>query len=496
MSTKPKVIDLTMSDWQNNPGRRSAVIPKHFAVLLIAGAQLMIVLDITIVNVALPSIAKALRFDPTSLAWVVDAYTLVFGGLLLLGGRSGDIFGRRRMFLVGIIIFAGASFLGGLATSRGLLIAARAIQGVGGAIASPTALALIASNFPEGSERNEALGIFATVSAIGASLGLIFGALLTQYLNWRWVFFVNTPIAVLIAILTPRYLRESDKTKVGADILGSISSVGMIGFLVYGLIHSAATGWTSQLSVISFAGSALFLVVFLIREKSYKTPLLDLSIFANRNRSGAYAVMFLVAAALFSLWFFLTQYLQIVLKYSPIKAGFAFLPMTGTVMILAKIGSNYVKKFGPAPYLIYGPLAVGTALFLLGNLNAHSGYITYILPILLLNGTGLAATFAAVFPTALNNVTQKQAGLGSALVSVAQQVGGTLGISILVTVSTSIIRTNEVNFHHVKKLTTLANIAISSEIDGWTGGFKVGALMATLAGIIAALSIRRPLPTA
>ncbi len=458
---------------------------------LIAGAQLMVVLDITIVNIALPSIAHGLSISSTTLAWVVDAYTLVFGGLLLLGGRSGDIFGRRKMFVVGILIFAAASFMGGLATSEATLIAARAIQGIGGAIASPNALALITTNFPEGRDRNEALGIAASVSALGASMGLIFGAILTQYLSWRWVFFVNTPIAIVIAVLAPKFLKESSRNKIPSDLLGSVTSVAMIGSLVYGLIHSASSGWTSTISVVAFAGAVIFGTIFIFREKSHKAPLVDFMVFSNRNRSGAYAVMFLVAAALFSLWFFLTQYLQIVLGYSALKAGFAFLPMTLTVMVLAKVGSKYVKRIGPTLYLIYGPSAIAVALFIFGHLGPHSSYLTFVLPALLLNGTGLAATFAAVLITALSAVTPKHAGLASAMVSVSQQVGGTLGISVLITVATGLIHAsthlaNGTAIPSTKALTVLA------EMHAWTGGFKVGAIIAGTAALVGALTIRRP----
>lgn len=464
--------------------------PGPLAIALIASAQLMIVLDITIVNVALPSIGKAFSFSPTSLTWVVDAYTLVFGGLLLLGGRSGDIFGRRKMFMIGVLLFAGASFAGGFATSGALLIAARALQGIGGAIASPTALALIASNFEDLKERTEALAIFAAVSAAGASIGLIAGALLTQYLSWRWVFFVNTPIAITLAILAPRVLRESEKQHVPADFIGAVASILGVSGIVYGFIHSAASGWTSPISIGAFGIGVVGLISFYLRERSAKQPLLNLSIFSNRNRSGAYAVMFLVAAALFSLWFFLTQFLQDVLGYSPLKAGFAFLPMTATVMLIAKNGARAMRKIGPLPLLVYGPMAVGLALFLFSRLGPGASYTTHVLPILLLNATGLGATFSAVFPTSMTGVTSKEAGLSSVMVSVAQQVGGSLGISVLATVSAASATNKAAQL--VASHFTGHNAKILIEVSGWTSGFKAGAVMAVFAGIIALFSVRRP----
>jgi EmrB/QacA subfamily drug resistance transporter len=460
------------------------------ALLLIAGAQLMIVLDITIVNVALPSIARGLHFSPTSLAWVVDAYTLVFGGLLLLGGRSGDIFGRRRMFIIGVLLFAFSSLVAGLATSEGLLIAARALQGVGGAIASPTALALIASNFTDPKERAEALGIFAAVSAVGASLGLLAGGLLTQYLDWRWVFFVNAPIAVVIAIAAPRVLRESERQPVNSDLTGSIASVAGIGLLVYGLIHAASAGWTSTVTVLSFVGAAVGIAGFIIRERLASDPLLNLDILKHRVRVGAYLIMLAIAAALFSLWFFLTQFVQNVLAYSPLKAGLAFLPMTATVMIIAKNGSKVLRRTGPMPMLTYGTLAVAAALYWLSHLTVGAGYLTQILPPLLLNATGLGMVFSAVFPTAMSEVTPVQAGLGSALVSVAQQVGGTLGISILVTVATALTTAKAHALAHAPGHHTHAAASTLATVHGWDGGFEVASIMALLGALVAITMLR------
>ncbi|MDA8277882.1 MAG: MFS transporter [Actinomycetota bacterium] len=459
------------------------------ALAVIASAQLMIVLDITIVNVALPSIQRALSFSTSSLAWVVDAYTLVFGGLLLLGGRSGDIFGRRKMFTVGVLLFAGASLLGGLASSSALLIAARALQGIGGAIASPTALALVASNFEGPKERTEALTIFAAVSAAGASLGLILGALLTQYLSWRWVFFVNTPIALILSLSAGKILKESEKQKVPSDLLGAFTSVVGVASLVYGFIHAAASGWTNSITVASFIVAAISLVGFVLRERSAKRPLLELFLFENRNRTGAYLVMFLVSAALFSLWFFLTQFLQDVLGYSPLKTGFAFLPMTLTVMVLARNGAWFMKKFGALPMMIYGPAASATALFIFSNLNSHSSYLTVILPTLLLNATGLGMTFSSVFPTAMTEIDPRRAGIGSAMVSVSQQVGGSLGISVLATVAEAGVA-SKVRLLSTSGVKSPLAIKVASEISGWTNGFRAAALMALAGTIVSVFAIR------
>ncbi|MDA8197480.1 MAG: MFS transporter [Actinomycetota bacterium] len=473
-----------MSDDVKNKGK------SKLALAVIASAQLMIVLDITIVNVALPSIQRALSFSTSSLAWVVDAYTLVFGGLLLLGGRSGDIFGRRRMFTVGVLLFAGASLLGGLATSSGLLIAARALQGIGGAIASPTALALVASNFEDPKERTEALTIFAAVSAAGASLGLILGALLTQYLSWRWVFFVNTPIALILSVSAGKMLKESEKQKVPSDLLGAFTSVLGVASLVYGFIHAASSGWTNTLTVTSFVIALVSLVGFVLRERSAKRPLLELFVFENRNRTGSYLVMFLVSAALFSLWFFLTQFLQDILGYSPLKTGFAFLPMTLTVMVIARNGAWFMKKFGPLPMMIYGPAASALALLIFSNLTSHSSYIKVILPTLLLNATGLGMTFSSVFPTAMTGIDPRRAGIGSAMVSVSQQVGGSLGISVLATVAAAGVATKAQTLVSSGVKSQIA-IRAASEIAGWTNGFRAASIMAIVGALVALVAIRR-----
>ena len=474
-----------MSNEVKNKGK------SKLALAVIASAQLMIVLDITIVNVALPSIQRALSFSTSSLAWVVDAYTLVFGGLLLLGGRSGDIFGRRRMFTVGVLLFAGASLLGGLATSSALLVAARALQGVGGAIASPTALALVASNFEDPKERTEALTIFAAVSAAGASLGLILGALLTQYLSWRWVFFVNTPIALVLSVSAGKILKESDKQKVPSDLFGAFTSVLGVASLVYGFIHAAASGWTNSLTVTSFVIAVVALAGFVLRERSAKRPLLELFVFENRNRTGSYLVMFLVSAALFSLWFFLTQFLQDILGYSPLKTGFAFLPMTLTVMVIARNGAWFMKKFGPLPMMIYGPAASAVALFIFSNLTSHSSYLKVILPTLLINATGLGMTFSSVFPTAMTGIDPRRAGIGSAMVSVSQQVGGSLGISVLATVAAAGVQSKA---HLLVASGVKSQIAIkaASEISGWTNGFRAASIMALAGAVVAVVAIRRP----
>jgi len=293
------------------------------ALAVIAGAQLMVVLDATIVNIALPHIQSALKFSTTGLSWVLNAYTLTFGGLLLLGARAGDILGRRRVFVFGIALFAVASLAGGFALSSGWLLATRALQGVGGAIASPTALALIATNFVEGPERNKAFGIFAAVSGSGAAIGLLAGGMLTSWLSWRWVLFVNVPIGVLIAVAAPLFINESERRPGQFDLSGAITSTAGMTGLVYGFIRAAQDGWHDPLTIGAFVVSLVLLGAFLVIETSSKAPITPLAMFKNRNRASTYVVMLSLAAALFSMFFFLTLFVQEILHYSPLRAGFA-----------------------------------------------------------------------------------------------------------------------------------------------------------------------------
>ena len=312
------------------------------ALAIIAASQLMVVLDATIVNIALPHIQTALKFSTTNLTWVLNAYTLTFGGLLLLGGRAGDILGRRSTFVFGIGLFTFASFLGGLATASWWLLAARALQGVGGAIVAPTALSLITTNFEEGEERNRAFGVFAAVSGSGAAIGLLAGGMLTSWLSWRWVLFVNIPIGIAIAIIAPLYINESQRHPGRFDVGGAISSTLGMTALVYGFIRAASEGWRDGGAIVSFAVALILLMIFLFIEMGSLQPITPLHMFANRNRSGSYVVMLALSGALFSMFFFLTLFVQEILTYSPLKAGFAFLPVSAGIVVSASCtdGSN------------------------------------------------------------------------------------------------------------------------------------------------------------
>ncbi len=312
-------MSVSQSDRARVGGAAARGFHPGITLAVITALQLMVVLDATIVNIALPHIQQALHFSTTSLSWVLNAYTLTFGGLLLLGGRAGDLLGRRRVFIAGILVFVLASFLGGLAQSSAWLLAARSLQGIGGAIASPTALALITTNFPEGPERNRAFGVFAAVSGSGAAIGLLAGGILTSWLSWRWVLFVNVPIGIVIALLAPLYINESERQSGRFDLAGALTSTAGMASLVYGFIRAAQEGWSDRGTVGSFIAAAVLLAVFLAIETRTAHPITPLHMFRDRNRAGSYAIMLALAAALFGMFFFLTLFVQEVLGYSPLR---------------------------------------------------------------------------------------------------------------------------------------------------------------------------------
>src|SRR6195952_3470984 len=359
------------------------------ALAVIAACQLMVVLDATIVNIALPDIQRALHFSTSGLSWVLNAYTLTFGGLLLLGARVGDILGRRRMFVFGILLFGLSSLLGGLAPNSGFLLAARALQGVGGAIASPTALALIATNFAEGKERNRAFGVFAAVSGSGAAIGLLAGGVLTEYLSWRWVLYVNVPIAVAIALLVPLYLTESERQPGRFDIAGAVTSTLGMTSLVYGFIRAGQDGWSDSLTLTAFVAAIVLLAAFVRIEFTSAQPITPLHLLADRNRGGSYLVLLCLAAALFSMFFFLTLFVQEVLGYGPLKAGLAFLPVSATVIFFAQYSSRNLVRFGPRPFMLVGTLLTAVGLGWLSQIDANSSYVTGILLPIVLFAAGM-----------------------------------------------------------------------------------------------------------
>ncbi|WP_371576381.1 MFS transporter [Streptomyces sp. NBC_01314] len=411
------------------------------ALTVIAACQLMVVLDATIVNIALPHIQDALKFSTTDLTWVVSAYTLTFGGLLLLGGRAGDILGRRRVFMTGILVFTLASLLGGFAQEPWQLLAARALQGVGGAIASPTSLALITTTFPEGPERNRAFGVFAAVSAGGGAIGLLAGGMLTEWLDWRWVLFVNVPIGVLIAVLTPMYISESERHPGRFDIAGALTSTAGMASLVYGFIRAAEDGWRDSLAIGSFTAAVVLLLVFGFIERRAKEPITPLRMFTDRNRSGTYVIMLSLAAAMFGMFFFIVLFVQNVLQYTPIEAGLAFLPVTVAIVTGAGLSQRFLPVLGPKPFMVVGSTMVVLGLGWQTFISPDSSYAGGVLGPMVMFGFGMGLNFVTLTLTAVSGVAPHEAGAASGLLNVTQQVGGSLGLSILTTVFGTASRT-------------------------------------------------------
>ena len=410
------------------------------ALLVIATAQLMVVLDASIVNIALPSVQRALHFSSSNLEWVINGYTLAFGGLLLLGGRTGDLFGRRRMFMIGLSIFSVASLLGGLATSQAWLISARALQGIGGAITAPTALSLVASTFPEGRARNRAMGVYAAMSGAGGAIGVLLGGVLTDALSWRWVLFVNVPIGVFVVLVAPRVLGETETRPGRLDLPGALSATAGMTLLVYGLIHASAHAWGSATTVGPLVAGGVLLVTFVILEVRAPHALMPLHIFRNRNRSGAYAIMLAIGTAMFSMFFFLTLFLQNLLGFSPLRAGVAYLPFALSIMVTAGIASQLVGRIGPRPLLMLGPLLAAAGLLWFSRLGLGSSYWPDVFPGMILASAGMAMSFVPLTLAAVSGVRRDEAGIASALLNSGQQVGGSLGLAVLGTIAATAFR--------------------------------------------------------
>jgi EmrB/QacA subfamily drug resistance transporter len=401
---------------------------RWIALILLCAAQFVVVLDASIVNVALPSIGRALHFSEQNLQWVVNAYVLVFGGFLLLGGRMADLLGRRRVFMSGLVLFALASLAGGLAPSEGFLIAARAVQGLGGAILSPAALSIVTTTFREGSERNRALGIWGAVAGSGGAAGVLLGGVLTDSLGWEWVFFVNTPIAIAAALLAPRLIDESrDEVSVRRfDAAGALTVTAGLSLLVYAMVDAT-----------NMAVSLALLATFVIWELRAPAPLVPFKIFRDRNRTGANLTGLLIGASLFSMFFFVSLYMQQVLGYSPLKAGFSYLPLAVTIILSAGVASQLVTRFGFKPVLVAGMALVAAGLLMFAGVSVHGSYASDVLPASLVAAAGLGFSFVPVTIAAVAGVRDDDAGLASGLINTAQQVGGALGLAVLSTIAIS-----------------------------------------------------------
>ena len=416
--------------------RRRLIRPGHpgLVLSLILACQLMVVLDATIVNIALRDIKDALHFSPAGLSWVVNAYTLTFGGLLLLGARAGDILGRRRTFMTGIAVFTVASFVGGFAQSAAQLLIARSAQGIGGALASPSALALLMTMFPEARERTRAIGLYTAVSIGGSAVGLIAGGMLSQWASWRWVLFVNVPIGIAVLVLSRLVLPETPRNTGRFDLTGALTSTAGMATLVYGFVHAATDGWATPATIASFAIGGLLLVAFVINERRASSPITPLHLFADRNRSSSYVARLLLVAGMMGMFFFLTQFLRDVLGYSDLRTGFAFVPLTAIVFLSSQFSARVlVERFGQRRVMITGLSLSTLGMLWLTQLGEASTYPSLLGPLLIFGlGNGLA--FVPLTTAALHGVDARDAGAASGLVNVMQQMGGSVGLAILVTV--------------------------------------------------------------
>jgi EmrB/QacA subfamily drug resistance transporter len=461
---------------------------RWIALYVLCLASLMIVLDMTIVNVALPSIKDDLGFSETSLAWVVNAYLLTYGGCLLLGGRLGDLFGHRRLFLIGIALFTLASLACGVSTTKGFLVAARAVQGVGGAVASAVALSLMLVLFMEPADRAKAMGIFGFVSAGGGSVGVVLGGVLTDFLNWHWIFLVNVPIGALVVFLSLRMLPATPGTARGEriDLAGAATITGALILAIYAIVNGNQAGWTSGQTLGLLGASAALLAVFIWLESHVRAPLVPLRLFKIRNFSTASIVGVLWAAAMFA-WFFLAAlYMQFVLGYSPLQIGLAFLP-SSLIMAVFSIGlsARLVMRFGIARPLGIGLglAALGLALFI--RLPVDGNFVTDVLPSMILLGFGAGMAFNPVLLAAMNDVDQSEAGLASGVVNTAFMMGGALGLAVLASVAAS-------------RTATLADSGeshLAALVGGYHLAFLVGAIFAATAATLGGLLLPKGVPT-
>ena len=401
---------------------------------MVLTTQLMVVLDVSIVNIALPDLALDLGFSSTSLSWVVTAYTLSFGGLLLLGARAGDIFGRGRVFAIGMAVFIAASLAGGLTDSASILLASRAVQGVGAAMMAPSALAILMGMFTETRDRTRAVGYYTAVSIGGAAVGLIAGGMLTQWVSWRWVFFVNVPIGILVLIGAARVKLPNVRTRGHVDLLGAITSTVGMTALVYGFVRAGEAGWGDALALTAFAVGLLALTAFVLIEKRATVPVVPLRLFSDRDRVAAYVVRLMLVAAMMGTFFFTTQFLQDVLNYSALATGLAFLPLTAMVFTTSQVSARVLmSRFTPKQVMSVGLTFSTAGVFGLSLLTETSSYGQLLWPLLLF-GIGNGTAFVPLTSVALRGVEQRDAGAASGLVNVMQQVGGALGLAVLVTV--------------------------------------------------------------
>jgi EmrB/QacA subfamily drug resistance transporter len=457
-------------------------------LVLVCLAQFMVILDATIVNVALPSIQHDLQFSQADLQWVINSYTLTFGGLLLLGGRAADLVGRRMLFVSGTVLFTVASLVNGLSNSSEMLIVARGVQGVGAAMVSPAALSIIMTTFPEGAERQKALGVWSAIAAGGGAFGLLLGGILTDQLSWEWIFFVNVPVGIAAAILSWRLIPESRLMgRSGFDVAGAVSVTAGLIVLVYAIVKAQEFGWGSGSTLGLAAVAIVLLAAFVAIERRSRSPLVRLSIFRTRSLTGANLVMLVVAGGLFALFFFASLYVQEILGYDPLQAGLAFLPVSLMIGVGAGVSQQMVRRVGVRPMAIAGLAIAAIGLFVLSRVPADGSYATDLLPGLLLMAFGMGNTFVPITLVATTNVAAEDAGLASGLFNTSQQIGGALGLAILSTLGAD------------KAASVLASLGRAPEqadraaalVEGFQVAFT-GAALLTVAGLVLFVVLVRP----
>lgn len=461
----------------------------HWLILLVlALAQFMVVLDSSIVNVALPAMQQAFGLSPTSLQWIVTAYTLTFGGFLLLGGRAADLYGRRKIFMIGVALFGLTSLVAGLAQSGTMLIVMRALQGIAGALMSPAALSIVLIAYREGHERNKALSVWGAVASGGAAAGVLLGGILTQYLNWRWNFFVNIPMTAIVLYgaykLVPKH--ESEEKHNDLDLPGAASVTGALILLVYALVEAPSHGWTAFSTLLYLGISALLLAFFIWNEQRVARPLMPLRLFKIRNVSGANLTMLPVMAGMFATFFFTSLYVQGILGYSPVRSGLAFLIVPIAIAISATSVPAIIKRIGFKPVLVVAPLLIALGLFLLAHVPLAGDYWTHVMPGLTIMGLGAGATFVGVTIAATSGVPGHEAGLASGLLNTAQQVGGSLGLAILSGIASSR------NAHVAATQTPAQAMTAFAQLQGYHAAYYAAVGFAIGASIVAALVIRQP----
>jgi EmrB/QacA subfamily drug resistance transporter len=475
------------------PSEPGVAVPdprRWHALGVIAVAQLMVVLDASIVNLALPSAKADLGISNANQQWMITAYTLAFGGLLLLGGRVADYAGRRRMFIIGLLGFAGASFLGGVAPNQGLLFASRALQGGFAAFLAPAALSLVTVTFHDPKERAKAFGVYGAISGGGAAIGLLLGGVLTEYLSWRWCLLVNVPIALLAVAGAIREVKESKASgNTRYDIPGAITVTGGLIALVYAFTKAAPAGpgdpsrWTDPATLTWFGVAIVLLVSFFVIETHTENPLLPMRVILDRNRGGAYLVMLITAIGLFGMFLFLSLYLQTILGYSPIRAGFAMLPFAAGIILTAGLAANLLPRFGPRALMVPGLLLATIGMLLLSRLTPTSTYAAHVLPSLVMMSIGLAMVFIPVASTALHAIGGHDAGVASAMINTSQQVGASLGTALLNTVAAG-ATTTYLASHHVVPPPLKAALT-----HGYTQAFLVASGFLLFAAVVAGVLI-------